>query len=114
MKTPFKNDPFALVWQAFKNLYPEKDCICFWDVEIKDEETGKTACGFTNFAGGEIVVCVSSGITVVNAVEIFAHELAHVAVGEAHDHDKAWEAAFDAIFKEYNRVGKQLFAEEKQ
>ena len=60
MKTPFKNDPFALVWQAFKNLYPEKDCICFWDVEIKDEETGEIAYGFTNFADGEAVVCVSA------------------------------------------------------
>lgn len=42
-------------------------------------------------------------------VETFAHELAHVAVGPEHEHDDVWEAAFDAIFKEYNRIGDELF-----
>lgn len=32
MQTPFENDTFSLVWQAFKNLYPDKDCKCYWDV----------------------------------------------------------------------------------
>ena len=42
--------------------------------------------------------------------ETFAHELAHVAVGPEHEHDEVWEAAFDAIFKEYNRLGDLMFA----
>jgi len=29
MVTPFANDIFALIWQAFKNLYPDKECECF-------------------------------------------------------------------------------------
>ena len=43
-------------------------------------------------------------------VETFAHELAHVAVGPEHEHDEVWEATFDAIFKEYNRLGDLMFA----
>ena len=30
MESPFVNDPFAMVWQAFKNLYPGKDCEVQW------------------------------------------------------------------------------------
>lgn len=51
-------------------------------------------------------------LEVNNAVEIFAHELAHVAVGVDHEHDDAWEDAFEAIFQEYNRIGHALFAEQ--
>lgn len=30
--------------------------------------------------------------------------------GLIHEHDEVWEAAFDAIFKEYNRLGDLMFA----
>ena len=26
MESPFLNDPFSLVWEAFHNLYPDKEC----------------------------------------------------------------------------------------
>ena len=48
MTSPFQNDPFAMVWQAFKNLYPEKDCICFFDV-IEKNGNGDTVYGETLF-----------------------------------------------------------------
>lgn len=31
------------------------------------------------------------------------------AAGLHHEHDDLWEAAFDAIFREYNRIGGELF-----
>ena len=50
MESPFVNDPFAIVYQAFKNLYPDKDCEIMWQpVEMKDEE-GKGYVGLTTFA----------------------------------------------------------------
>ena len=36
METPFSNDMFAFVFQAFKNLYPDKKCECQWVHRIKD------------------------------------------------------------------------------
>lgn len=109
--SPFKNDPFALVWKAFENLYPGKKFEAYWDSMIRDEEDGAPVFGLTDFADdGTISVFVKPDLEVNNAVEIFAHELAHVAVGAEHDHDEAWEAAFDAIFQEYNRIGDELFA----
>ncbi len=108
--TPFENDPFSMVWIAFKNLYPDKECEVFWDQHQEDEH--KEEYGFTSFPtdGSTPQVLVFAEHPVNIQTETFAHELAHVAVGPEHEHDEVWEAAFDAIFKEYNRLGDLMFA----
>ena len=112
MKTPFINDPFALVWKAFKNLYPDKDCEMWWDSEIRDSESGIPALGMTDFGvDGLVSVFIKPSLSVVDATEVLAHELAHVAVGVEQDHNEVWETAFDAIFREYNRIGGEMFPE---
>lgn len=110
MVTPFENDPFSMVWVAFKNLYPDKECEVFWDQHQEDEH--REEYGFTNFPtdGSIPQVFVFAEHPVNTQTETFAHELAHVAVGPEHEHDEVWEAAFDAIFKEYNRLGDLKFA----
>lgn len=110
MATPFGNDPFSMVWVAFKNLYPGKECEVFWDQHQEDEH--REEYGFTNFPtdGSTPQVFVFAEHSVNTQTETFAHELAHVAVGPEHEHDDVWEAAFDAIFKEYNRLGDLKFA----
>ena len=123
MNSPFKNDMFALVWKAFKNLYPNKDCVCMWADEIEPAPDGKQGYATTVFCDdGEIQVTVDAKLPVVNAVEVFTHELAHVAVGIIGDgsdqsertyHGKEWEDAFDAIFKEYDRICDELFPPDK-
>lgn len=108
--TPFQNDPFAMVWWAFKKLYPDKDCEVYWEPQIRDSEDGKPAYGMTDFADdGSVAVFVKPSLEVGDAVEVLAHELAHVAVGIEHDHDEVWEKAFDKIFDEYNRIGDKMF-----
>jgi hypothetical protein len=110
MKTPFKNDIFALIWQAFKNLYHDKECECFWEPNIRDEEDGTEVLGLTDFGeDGSVSVFVKPDLKVADAAEILAHELAHVAVGIEHEHDEEWEKAFDDIFDEYNKIGDELF-----
>lgn len=112
--TPFVNDPFSMVWVAFKNLYPDKECEVFWDQHQEDEH--KEEYGFTNFPsdGSTPQVFVYAEHPVNIQTETFAHELAHVAVGPEHEHDDVWEAAFDAIFKEYNRLGDLRFAKPEE
>ena len=112
MITPFENDTFAIVWQAFKNLYPDKECKCFWEPQIRDNENEVECYGLTDFdeETGEVTVFVKPSLTVIDATEILANELAHVAVGLEHDHDEEWEKAFDDIFNEYNRIGYELFS----
>lgn len=109
METPFKNDPFALVWIAFKRLYPDKECVCEWVPGFGKSERGEDAYGLTTFTeDGDVVVMVTAELPLNDSIEIFAHELAHVAVGAEVDHGKEWESAFEAIFSEYFTVAKEL------
>ena len=109
MSNPFMNDPFALIWMAFKRLYPDKECECWFDV-VDDPNDKDGHYGWTEWRDdGTICVAVDIGLRLADAVEIFAHELAHVAVGSDADHNAEWEAAFDAIHAEYNRIGDELF-----
>ena len=81
--SPFANDLFALVALAFKNLYPEREYAAYFVPEVEDG-SGGAACGVTTFPedGSPPVVEVSGEIPIAAGVEIFAHELAHVATPE--------------------------------
>lgn len=46
---------------------------------------------------------------VMDAISALAHELAHVAVGYEAGHDESWEAAYEAIRVEYDRIGDEMF-----
>lgn len=107
--SPFRNDPFSMVYQAFQNLYPGKECECYFEPDLKADD-GDKAYGLTNFCDdGEILIFVDPNVDIENATEIFAHELAHVAVGYDAEHGPEWDAAFDAILNEYNRIGDEMF-----
>ena len=88
--SPFANDPFALVALAFKNLYPEREYAAYFAPEVEDG-SGGAACGVTTFPedGSPPVVEVSGEIPIAAGVEIFAHELAHVATPEDREHGEA-------------------------
>ena len=109
MDSPFGNDMFTLVYRAFKNLYPDKECDCQWVPELEPAEDGCEILGLTTFSEDSALVEISAQLRIVDAVEIFAHELAHVAVGSDADHGPEWEAAFDSIFNEYDRIGFEEF-----
>ena len=113
MVTPFSNDMFAMVYEAFKNLYPEKNPLIQWTGDSMTADDGKNILGLTSYGeNGEIFVDISAYLTVADAVEILVHELAHVAVGaDVESHGKEWEAAFDAIHAEFIRIGDEKFGE---
>ena len=102
---------FSIVYLAFKNLYPEKSAECEWVPELEPSEDGHEVFGVTTFSDDSVFVEISAKLPVVDAVEILAHELAHVAAGSDADHGPEWEAAFDAIFDEYNRLGYEFYPE---
>ncbi len=108
--SPFGNDPYALVWMAFKNLYPEKRCVCYL-MPAPDGWKDGDGYGNTTFPddGSDPIVCVYSSFPIEQQVEIFAHELAHVAAGAKAEHGKEWDDAFEAIFQEYQRIGGEMF-----
>lgn len=111
--SPFRFDPFAVVMMAFRRLYPGKECECWIDQgEIKGED-GETVYGITEqYEDGELSVRVSASLSISDAVEVFAHELAHVAVGMDAQHGPEFEEANDRIFEEYNRILEELGEED--
>ena len=79
---------------------------------IKDDE-GNRVFGFTQFSKGETpVIAISAELNIMDATEIFAHELAHVAAGEGAGHGERWDKEFQRIFDEYNQIGKGRFGED--
>lgn len=114
MNTPFYNDMCSIVWKAFKNLYPDKQVTCEWTPVLDDAEDGNSVYGRTiELDDGEYFVQVITTLPVEDATEILAHELAHVAVGIDHDHDETWEAAFEELFEEYNRISVDEFSDDE-
>lgn len=112
METPFKNDPFCMVWMAYKRLY-DKPCEIWWDYH--EEDAHEQEYGFTNFPndGSIPTVIIYSDHPVSIQVETLAHELAHVAVGVEHEHDSVWDEAFTAINEEYHKIGDEMFGGEE-
>lgn len=109
MKKLFVNDPFMMVYETFRKLYPDKDCRCFWTDNLED------AYGATLFPDNSQMlpeVYISADLPVKHAVEILAHELAHVAVGADADHGEAWESAFGVIHREYCSINSEEEATE--
>ena len=104
-----KNSPYQMLDMAFRNLYTGVSYNAYFDPRIRDDESGEKVYGLTHFDDDGITIFISNDLSISDSVEIFAHELAHAAVGAEHDHDEAWEAAFNALFDEYNRIGKLLF-----
>ena len=105
----FINSPFAILDEAFRSLYPDKKYKACIEPSIKDDE-GNRVFGFTQFSKGETpVIAISAELSITDATEIFAHELAHVAAGEGAGHGERWDEEFQRIFDEYNRIGRERF-----
>lgn len=107
----FKNCPFEMLDIAFKRLFPNVLYTAYFQPNIRDDKNGEKVLGLTDFSDdGEITIFIDVDISINNAVEIFAHELAHAGVGVEHEHDKVWEKAFDDLFEEYNKIGDEMFS----
>lgn len=112
MKSPFENDPFAVMYAGFEKLYPGKKPHCVWVSWISGEKEEGDTYGVTDFEDdGTVWVAIVTSLPVKDALEIFAHELAHVSAGHEAEHGPEWEKAFDAIETEYNRLCREMFGE---
>lgn len=110
-QNPFVFDPFAYVYQAFKNLYPGKECKCLFSDNLTDDN-GEKVFGITEFQDdGSVIVLISLNLSIVDAIEVLAHELAHVAMGVEEEHGQKWKDCFDAIYDEYDKITSEDFGE---
>jgi hypothetical protein len=92
------NDLFKIV----EKLYGKQKCKVQFDPSIGFND--KPPFGTTVFPddGSEPIISISAHITICQALDIFAHELAHVVMGKnAEEHGKEWKECFKNIRKAY-------------
>ena len=95
-----QNDPIRLVVRIVKKRYPAARALIFF---VAQQEVASGAYGHTLFPDDGSIphVLISVELPVIRAVEILAHELAHVVVGPKGGHGKEWNRVFRWIKKEY-------------
>lgn len=101
------NTPFADVIKAAENIYGEINCNIQINPALYLEEKAYGATTFTD--EGNVIIELDGNTSVVNLIEILAHELAHVVTPDDVEHGQRWEKAFDSIFKEYKRYCKEKY-----
>ena len=110
----FKNSPFEMLDIAFKKLFSDIRYTAYLDDDIRADEDSEKVYGATHIdEDRKITIFLDYNLTINNAVEVFAHELAHAAVGAEHDHDEVWEKAFEDLFEEYHKIGDEMFGVEE-
>ncbi len=113
MKTPFRNEPAALVALAFEKLYPGKEYEAELVPSLATEE-GVQVCSCTTFRESGIPqVLVNNQLPSSEVAEALAHELAHVAAGveSLNDHGEPWKEAQAALVEKYDELGKSIIEE---
>lgn len=107
----FINDPFRVVYQAFKELYPDKECEILFDYNVETTDTHERVKGVTIFPddGSIPQIRIDCEQTIDQISGILAHELAHVALGKPtwdreSDHGEDFEKTLDAIFDRFNEL----------
>lgn len=113
LKSPFLNDPSALVALAFETEYPGKEYEAILVEKIEDAG-GIEMVGCTTYPddGSLPLIEVAAHIPAGAVPEILAHELAHV-VTPGDDHGPEWKAAFERIYSKYNELALARFGNQE-
>lgn len=98
----FINDPFYVLDKIFRELYPDKDYIAQLAPRIEDEN-GEEVFGETCFPeSGLPVITISTRLTINDAIEVFAHELAHIAATLEVGHGAVWDEIETELQERFN------------
>jgi len=102
MSVVFYNPLQSIIDAAIK-VSPDIDCIIQFDPRMGNGENAPPY-GETAFDTDATIVSINGNIPISVSLEILAHELAHVIARENADHGDKWEATFQGILNEYNRM----------
>lgn len=106
--TPFLNDPFVVVAEAYSRLW-NKPYLAVWSQHSPEDND---SYGLTQSADGcTPVITIFAEHTINEQIETFAHELAHVAVGVDHGHDAVFKKALKQLKAMYNIVYDEMLGE---
>jgi hypothetical protein len=95
MAAKFVEDPFSCLLQEFgRQAQDEVDVV--WVTDLHEEEG---VWGRTHFDSEPVTIELDANCPVIGAVDVLAHELAHVIAGFAAGHGVRWEAAKVAFMR---------------
>ncbi len=106
-------DPVGTVLQAFQNLHPDRTARVSWSSRTRTKGVDGVTIMERREPDGWIdptqtfVVLVDSELPIEAALEVLAHELAHVVVCDNDQHGPDFDAALSAIHAEYIRLHAQ-------
>lgn len=92
-------DPVKKLISIFEKGHPDINA----QVDFVTGIDHKKFLGETCFADdGKIYVQVSINQTMIQIVDVLAHELAHVGAGPAADHGEKWQLEYDELNRRFN------------
>jgi hypothetical protein len=109
-KFSFLNDPVKLIFQAAEELFPDIE----FDIQYDDTMVmEKNEFGCTTFSEDALkpLIEINPGLTVMEQLEIIAHEIAHVKAGVGAEHNEVWEQHFQEMHDKSHELFEQHLAE---
>lgn len=103
----FYNDPFATMFDAFEQIFPDARVEVGW-VAPNEINQAKGCCSWA--ADGKGLIAIDITLPVIGAVDILCHELAHAVACEGcpdeggDHHCEDWMAAYEAIRERYIKL----------
>lgn len=97
------NDPFRLLIKIAKDKYPHLKAKVAFTNEMPKHGMKKEPCGVTLWpeGAGTPEILIHAGIPVSGAVEVLAHEIAHLIAGHDSKHGPKWRKAFNWMHRRY-------------
>ena len=101
MAIEFINDPFERLINIVNEDY-DIDCLVCIGEEMTD---GQNTWGCTLFPddGSIPIIEIHHSLSLSDAIEVMAHEFAHIIAGSDAEHDDEWEKVFSEIHEKFNK-----------
>lgn len=105
----FVNNLFEILLEVVKEEYDDVYCYILIGDELTDGENTFGCTVFPEEFGDWPHIEIHPSLSVPDATEVLAHELAHVIAGKEADHNDKWESVFENINKLFNNELKSRY-----
>jgi len=95
-------DPFMTLIDIFEKHHPGVSAEVKIVLGLKVQAGAYGAIFFPN-NGTRPIISIDADASIAGAVEVLAHEFAHLVVGEQAGHGKSWGKVFDQIWEDFNK-----------
>ncbi len=98
------NNPFDTILSIFNKRHPGKQVEVMFVDELYNHTFEYGVTIFPEDENGLFEIEIDISTPIAKAVDVLAHELAHVAMGEDSFHGDNWYTEFSAINDEFNGI----------